>query len=132
MKYLATLLLLLGCLELRAVNATNLLTYQAVSGTNATIAYDPNTEVITAAPLTLKPQTFLIQHAGVLSTNTLLVNIQLSFDNTNFYTASTYRTTVTNAGLYTFTPRIATNRFYIRAQVVTTNSTTVGVTATEP
>ena len=113
------------------IGATNLLTYQAVNGTNSGATYDPNNGV-SISPLALKPQSFIIQHGGISSTNALVVQVQLSFDRTNFQTFATYRPTVTNAGLYVFSPLLATNHFYIRAQVITTNSTTVGVTAASP
>lgn len=118
--------------KLAAVDATNLVTYQSLSGTNATASYDPNYTASAPSPFSMKPQTFLIQHGGIPTTNTLTVNIQLSVDKTNFFTVATYRPSITNAGLYTYTPRISTNRFYIRASVVTTNATSVGVTATAP
>ena len=72
--------------------------------------------------------TFLIQNGGLTATNALRVNVQLSVDNTNWLTVSTYWPSATNATTETYIPSYAAQSIYIRAQAVTTNSVNVGGT----
>jgi hypothetical protein len=73
--------------------------------------------------------TFYIQNAGLTATNALKVNVQISADNTNFLTVATYWPAATNATVESYYPSFSAP-LYVRAQVVTTNSVSVGVVYT--
>ena len=70
--------------------------------------------------------TFYITNTGTTSTQALTINIQASIDNSNFVTVATYNPSVTNAVQDTWQPNYAAQSIYFRAQVITTNSVTLG------
>lgn len=71
---------------------------------------------------------FNIQNGGLTATNALVVNIQISIDQTNYVTIATYRPSATNATTETFYPGSTPVTVYMRAQAVTTNSVNLGGT----
>ena len=76
--------------------------------------------------------TFGFANGGVITTNVLTINVQLSVDNTNFLTVATYNPTSTNSVGITntseaFTPSYSGIPIYLRAQVITTGGTNVSV-----
>lgn len=70
---------------------------------------------------------FYVQNAGLTATNALRVNVQLSIDATNWLTLATYWPAATNATNEAFSPTLSPT-FYLRSQVITTNSVQVGAT----
>lgn len=82
---------------------------------------------------------FLIQHSGITGqvnsvsgTNSIKVNVQWSTDAANWTTLYTYTPRTTNSTVDTFAPDLTQLTLYLRAQAVTTNTVTIGVTAIKP
>ncbi len=130
---LTLLILLAAHTALAAVTGTNAFDLQAVIGTTA------NGQGILLTNANLPARTYLIQHTGITGqlssvsgTNSLKVNIQFSFDGTNWTTISTYNPARTNATVDAFTPNVSRVNVYMRANVVTTNTVTTAVTAAAP
>ena len=115
--------LLAPCAAPAAITATNLLTYQSVNGTN-----NGNSTALSA--FYLPPTAFLIPNGGLASTQALAGDFQISLDNTNFVTFSTYAPSITNAQSDTYTPATSTPiTVYARFRVRTTNAVNVGTAA---
>lgn len=85
-----------------------------------------NTAAIAMGTLNYPGGTFYIQNAGLTATGALVINIQASLDNTNFLTIATYHPAATNATTELFSPSYSVQTIYMRAQVITTNSVSVG------
>lgn len=82
---------------------------------------------------------FLVQHSGITGqvnsvsgTNSLKVNVQMSFDGSNWTTLRTYIPPRTNSTVDSFAPDLSAASAYMRVQVATTNTITVGVSAIKP
>lgn len=108
--------------------ATNAITLQSVASTTV----NGLTNQVTG--ITLPARTYLVQNTGITGpadgTNALVINIQASFDGVNWTTIATYRPSRTNATVDTFAPSVNALTAYTRVQAVTTNTVSVGVTAT--
>jgi len=116
----------------------------AITGTNcfdlqAVVATTNNGQAIALTNTVLPARTYLVQHTGitgqvssVTGTNSLKVNVQFSFDAANWTTVATYIPPRTNAIVDAFTPNVSRVTVYMRTQVVTTNTVTTAVTATQP
>lgn len=74
----------------------------------------------------LTPFTMFVQNTGLASTNALYVNFQVGTDTNNFTTIGMYRPTATNGTTEGFTLTNYSVTLYLRSQIVTTNSVTVG------
>lgn len=126
---------LAGSLPARAaITGTNAFDLQSVASTTNTGNGFAVTGVI------IPTRTLLIQHLGIAGqtnatgpgTNSLQVEDQFSFDGSNFVTLATYKPSRTNATVDAFTPVLDNVTIYRRMRVITTNTITVGVTATKP
>jgi hypothetical protein len=109
---------------------TNSLSLQAVATTTV------NGTAFSLGGISIPTRQHLIQNTGITGpsngTNALVVNVQLSMDGSNWVTVSTYRPTTTNATVDLFAPSTHDIACYMRAQAVTTNTVTVGVTTIKP
>lgn len=94
-------------------------------GSPAIVNGTSNTPSINAGTASLPRGNFIFQNGGLASTNALLVNVQVSIDNTNFVTIGTYIPTVTNAVSDSYTPGYTNQTIYVRAQIITTNSVSI-------
>jgi PBP1b-binding outer membrane lipoprotein LpoB len=134
MKVIVVILLLLSVACARAqIVATNALSLQSVATTTV------NGTAFSLGGISIPKRQHIIQHNGIagqttnnIGTNSLTVTIQLSFDNTNWTTISTYNPALTNATVDLFAPSTHDITCYMRAQAVTTNTVTVGVTTIAP
>lgn len=108
--------------------ATNAISLQSV----ATTTFNGITNSVSG--ISLPSRSYLIQNTGITGpsdgTNALVVNIQYSFDGSNWQTVATYRPSRTNATVDTYTPSVNSLTVFTRVQAVTTNTVTVGVTST--
>lgn len=133
-KLFCCLCLLISKLPAMAVlTGTNAIDYQVVISTTN------NGTGFSIINVVMPPRTFLIQHSGITGqvssvsgTNSLKVNMQISADGANWTTVGTYIPARTNATVDTFAPNLSQLTLYMRAQAITTNTTTVGVTAVKP
>lgn len=125
---------LLLCLPASAVlTGTNTLTLTNLISTTA------NGTGFQVINVVVPPRVLLIQHSGITGqvssvsgTNSLKVNLQWSTDAANWSTLYTYTPRTTNSTVDTFAPDLSQLTLYLRAQAVTTNTITVGVTAIKP
>jgi len=117
-----------------AITGTNAFDLQSVASTTA----NGLTQLVSS--VSVPTRTFLIQHQGIsgqtssnsTGTNSLRVAVQLSFDGNNWTTLTNYYPARTNATVDSFTPNFTAVNAYLRVQVVTTNTISVGVTAVRP
>ena len=116
--------MLLACVCHSAQTSTNSVTYQTVN--NATNSGNS----IPLTSVSVPSVTYIIQQGGLATTNALYVNVQFSFDNVNWATLTNFYFPATNAAVATFVPNLNPVTVYVRAQACTTNSVSVGVTAT--
>jgi hypothetical protein len=72
--------------------------------------------------------TLFVQTAGMSNTNALSIAGQVSLDNTNWLTISTFVPAATNAGTVTWSTLATNMLLYGRVVVTTTNSVQLGVT----
>lgn len=133
-----TIILCLICLlfSFRAaavLTGTNALDLQVVATTTN------NGTAFTLINVAVPPRVFLMQHTGITGqvnsvsgTNSLKVNVQMSFDGANWTTFQTYIPARTNATVDSFAPNLTQVSAYMRVQAITTNTVTVGVTAVKP
>jgi hypothetical protein len=112
---------LAACFLARADSYTFLGTLITVNNTTS------NSAALAAGSFSMPSGVFLIQNAGLTATNALRVNIQVSVDNTNFVTVATYWPGATNATTERYSPSYSAQTIYLRAQAVTTNSVSVGL-----
>ncbi len=112
--------LFLFALGAMAGNNTLIGSMQNVNGT-------ANSTGLVAGTVNVPRGTFLISNGGLTQTNALLVNVQYSLDNTNWLTMATYGPSSTNSTTDTFIPAISPPNIYMRVQVVTTNSVSMGI-----
>lgn len=135
MKHLLCLALL--CLTSAAsaqITGTNAFDLASVASTTA------NGTPFRVINVNVPQRYFLIQNNGISGqtnatgpgTNSLAVAVQMSFDGSNWSTVATYNPSRTNASVDTFSPAFSQLSAYMRVQVVTTNTITVGVTAVKP
>lgn len=133
MKYLIILL----CSALPAfgqITGTNAFDLASVASTTA------NGTAFSIQNVNVPQRYFLIQNTGISGqtnatgpgTNSLAVAVQMSFDGSNWSTVATYKPSRTNAAVDTFAPNFSQLTAYMRCQVITTNTITVGVTAVKP
>lgn len=132
MKLLLLILLLPG-IAAAAITGTNAFDLAPVINTTA------NGQAIAITNVNIPARTFLIQNTGITGqvssvsgTNSMKVNVQFSFDAANWTTITTYNPSRTNATMDAFSPNLSRVTVYMRAQVVTTNTVTTAVTATQP
>lgn len=109
------------CFTARADSYTFLGTLITVNNTTS------NSAALAAGSFSMPAGAFLIQNAGLTATNALRVNLQVSVDNTNFVTVATYWPAATNATTERYSPSYSAQTIYLRAQAVTTNSVSVGL-----
>lgn len=95
-------------------------------GSMVTVNGTTNSAGVQVSGYTLPGGYFMIQNGGLTATNSLSGNVQISFDNTNFYSVSTYWPSKTNATTEIYSPNISSVPVYIRLQIVTTNAVQVG------
>lgn len=115
-----------------------------LTGTNAfdlqtVVATTNNGTAFSIVNVAMPQRVFLIQHSGITGqvnsvsgTNSLKVNIRWSTDGSNWTTLRTYIPARTNAVVDSFAPDLSQLTLFMQAQVITTNTTTVGVTAVKP
>ncbi len=96
-------------------------------GTMATVNGTSNSVSMVMGTMSLPPGFVVVNNGGLNNTNDLTVRAQISLDDTNFVTVSTWQPTTTNAGSAVFAPMYAAQTLRIRIQVVTTNAINVGV-----
>ena len=110
-----------------AQSTTNLFNYQAVTGTTTT----NNGTSIQVGGVYVPAKKLIIQNSGLSggTTNSLTVNEQISFDNSNWTTVATYNPAATNSTVDTFSPTLSSQTIYMRAQIITTTNFSVGVLA---
>lgn len=125
----ALLLVLSATVPARA-GTTNLLNLQVVNGTN-------NGATFSASGIYIPPQKFLFQNLGLTNVNgntsVLTINVQISVDaaNSNWVTLATYTPSITNAQVDSFNPTFNAVTLPMRAQVITTNATSVSTFLTQ-
>lgn len=115
-----------------------------LTGTNAldlqVVATTTNSGTAFAVVNVAVPQrVFLMQHTGITGqvnsvsgTNSLKVNVQMSFDGSNWTTFATYIPARTNATMDSYAPNFSQASAFMRVQAITTNTVTVGVSAVRP
>lgn len=129
-KYLTLILAALLPLWAHAgLVATNALNLQSIASTTV------NGPTNSATGISLPNFTYLVQNLGIPgATNSIFTgNLQASFDGVNWTTIATYTPTsvngiTTNATVDSFQPSVNNLTAYMRFQVTTTNTVTVGVT----
>ena len=119
MKKLIAIATVGACVSLQA-GTTILTPLTDYTGTNNTTATAVGTQLVDRKAL-------FIQNNGLVSTNVLTVKYQLSLDNTNFFDAGVYIPTSTNAATDTMITAATNVTIYARVQIITTNTTAVGV-----
>lgn len=127
------LLALFASLASSQIIPTNTISLQAVASTTL------NGTAFSLGGISLPTRQHIIQHTGIAGqssstsgTNSLAVNIQVSFDNSNWTTIATYNPSSTNATTDLYAPSSHGITCYMRAQAVTTNTVTVAVTTIKP
>jgi hypothetical protein len=134
MKSLILFALLLAGSASAQITGTNAFDLASVASTTA------NGTAFQIVNVNVPQRYFFIQNNGIsgqtnatgTGTNSLAVAVQMSFDGTNWSTIATYKPSRTNAAVDTFSPSFSQLNAYMRVQVTTTNTITVGVTAVKP
>ena len=133
MKILIALLLGFAVTATAQIAPTNSLNLQSVASTNV------NGTAFSLGGISIPTRQHIIQHTGITGQtsatnglNSLTVNIQLSFDDTNWSTVATYNPSSTNAVTELFAPGSHGITCYMRLQALTTNTVSVGVTTVRP
>lgn len=114
-------LLLLCLTSMGSTNTTLVGATVSVNGTNTSSS-------VIAGTYPLPGATFYLQVPTLNNTNDAGVRLQWCTDNATWVTVTTNYPTATNAGVYVFTVPVLTRTNYFRAQVVTTNAQSVGLT----
>jgi hypothetical protein len=91
-----------------------------------------NSPSAVACYVSIPPGSYDIQDGGMAATQALVINVQISVDNTNFLTVATWTPPTTNATSWKFNPSYATQPIYLRSQIVTTGAIPVGVLFNNP
>lgn len=115
-----------------ALVATNAISLQSIASTTV------NGLTNSVAGISLPNKTYLVQNTGIpgATNNIFTVNIQASFDGSNWTTIATYTPTAiagitTNATVESFNPSVNNLTAFTRVQAITTNTVTVGVTSVQ-
>lgn len=126
MKTLIACILLFAGTAGAATIATNVFDLQSVASTTA-LGYT-NTVSGVSAPT----RQFIIQHGalGSVNTNDLRIAAQFSFDNQTWTTIGTFKPANTNAAVEIWNPSFQSLTCYMRLEIETSNTITVGVIST--
>jgi hypothetical protein len=112
-----------------ALVGTNTISYGAIAGTVSTPATNSG-NAFRISNVVVPGVTYLVQNGGfVTATNALRLDIQFSFDQSNWTTLTNYYPATTNSTVDSFVPQLNPMTIYVRARAVTTNTISVGVTA---
>lgn len=118
---------LAGGISLLVIMKIAAATYWVV-GSMTTVNGTSNFPSVSPGTVTIPGGYLAISHGALPNTNALVINAQWSIDGSNFYTYASWTATTTNTtGEAPFFLPSLGNTFSWRAQVVTTNSYSVGV-----